>query len=58
MIIRSFFCNCCEHLNTKQCELCCGCNGQGKHWSPINKELFEKNPQEYIKNLILASSKD
>lgn len=59
MAKHSFICNCCvyfdtktdQELNTTKCE---NCNGQGREWTPVNEELYEKDPNEYMKNLILG----
>lgn len=47
----SFICSVCQNYNTNKCE---GCNGQGAKWEPINKELYDKDPHEYMRNLISA----
>ncbi len=59
MARHSFICNVCvyfdaktdQELNAAKCE---NCNGQGKEWTPVNEELYEKDPKEYMKNLILG----
>lgn len=50
----SFICNGCSNIN-KNKEFCEKCNGSGMSWEPVCKENYEKNPQEYIKRLILGS---
>ena len=50
----SFICNGCSNIN-KNKESCEKCNGSGMSWEPVCKENYEKNPQEYIKRLILGS---
>ena len=49
---RSFICNACVNFDTKSgCEKC---NGQGQNFEPKNKERYDKDPKEYLKNLILG----
>lgn len=50
----SFLCNACCNHDTDKCQ---DCRGRGNEWVPINQELYNKNPIEYMKNLILGSSK-
>ena len=60
MAKHSFICNACvyynadtdEELNKEKCK---NCNGQGKEWQPRNKEKYEKDQHEFMKNLILGS---
>lgn len=49
----SFICNVCYNLYTNK-EQCKNCNGLGKNFEPTCKEKYEKDPQKYIKRLILA----
>lgn len=49
----SFICNACKNYATDKCK---NCRGKGNEWVPINREAYEKDPNEYIKNLILTSS--
>ena len=49
----SFICNACCNLD-KNNECCEKCNGSGVNFNPKNKEKYEANQHEYIKNLILA----
>lgn len=60
MATHSFICNACvyfnpntdEELNTAKCE---NCNGQGREWQPRNAEFYEKDPQKFMKRLLLGS---
>lgn len=60
MVKHSFICNACiyfnpktdEELNTIKCE---NCNGQGREWQPRNKEFYGKDPQKFMKYLLLGS---
>lgn len=47
----SFICNVCQNYETDKCK---NCNGQGKEWMPIDNEQYEKDPNEYMRNLILG----
>lgn len=49
----SFLCNACCNHDTDKCK---DCRGHGDEWTPINQELYNTNPIEYMKNLILVSS--
>lgn len=56
MANHSFICNACVHLEYEKNETMCeGCNGLGYNWEPINKAFYERDPQCFMKTLILAS---
>lgn len=50
---RSFLCNVCANYQTND-EKCSRCNGQGQEWKSTCPEKYNEDPQEYMKNLILA----
>ena len=59
MAKHSFICNACVYFNPKTYEelgttKCENCNGQGGEWQPINKELYDKDPQKFMEYLLLG----
>lgn len=60
MSTHSLICNACVYYNVStdaelNKEKCKNCNGQGQEWQPRNKEKYEKDSHEFMKNLILGS---
>ena len=60
MATHSFICNACVYFNSKTDEeldttKCENCNSQGGEWQPRNIEFYEKDPQKFMKCLLLGS---
>lgn len=53
MYNRSFICNACKNYQVNH-EKCLICNGQGREWSPVNEEEYNKDPHKYMERLILG----
>lgn len=51
----SFICNVCQNYKENNPK-CTNCNGQGQEWEPTNRKLYEDNPKEFMKNLIILGS--
>lgn len=55
MATHSFICKGCVHFGVNE-QRCAECNGQGYKFDPINEKLYEEDPYEYSRRMILGIS--